>query len=192
MVAGSRYQSSRCKMPLSSRTPELQQQEDHMPDRVLITMITRRSLHDATNLARLLDAFEQQRHLLPTHWGLDERAGQRYERSTLIEGVSELPDDVTILHLQRRKQPRYSAYVSIQRHALNDVHFVCQQGLTEQSMPELYALGAALAQQLTPEFAFVHSIWDYGERSQAYSAAGVLNAREFQRYGLSGICARTW
>ncbi|BAZ12031.1 hypothetical protein NIES4071_38590 [Calothrix sp. NIES-4071] len=77
-----------------------------MPDRVEITVITKNSLRCHAGLERLLNAFESINGLTPTHWGLDERAPNSYNRDELIEAVRSLKSNVYLPGVHRRQAPR--------------------------------------------------------------------------------------
>lgn len=163
-----------------------------MPDQTLITMMTLMPLGTASGLARLLDAFEHQPTTMPTHWGMDERARNPYDRAAMIAGVTEEANNILVPGLHRRKPPRYQAYFAAYDSGLNYVKIDFGSSLKPADLARVFVLGDTLAEQLTVEFGLVHLIWRLGEQSQNYSAAGVIKARDLQQYGLKAPCARTW
>ena len=163
-----------------------------MPDTISITMMTLISLHTTAGLARLLDAFESIEACKPTHWGPDERARNPYERHDLVAAVSSFPDEFYVPGLHRRRPSRYQAFFSAKDSGLKYVKIDFGTKPRQKDLPSIFSLGDALAEQLEAEYGFVHPIWRLGERSQKFSAAGVIRARDFQENGPKPVCVRTW
>lgn len=161
-----------------------------MPDRVEITVITKNSLRCHGGLEHLLNAFESLKEFTPTHWGLDERAPNPYNRNELIAVVSSLKSNVYLPGIHRRQAPRYQAYFSARNEDLNYVSVEFGASLKQKDLPKVFALGDALAKHLEAEFGNVHPVWL--EASQEYCASGQITAEELQKYGLTPVCARTW
>lgn len=163
-----------------------------MPDRMVITMITHTRFGQPDGQSALLDAFEQHPATAPTHWGPDERARNSYSRAEVMAYVRDNLSDFLSPGLRRRKAPSYDAYFSTKHAALNSMTASFAANLTDKNVRQIFTLGDVLAQRLTPAYGFVHSIWKRGEESQNYSAAGVLDAQEFQASGPQAPCLRTW
>lgn len=161
-----------------------------MPDQVEITVITKNSLRCHTALEQLLNAFESIKGFIPTHWGLDERASNPYNRYELIASVSTLKSDFYLPSLQRKQSPRYKAYFSAAFEGLNYVNVEFDTSLSKKYLSYVFALGDAIATNLEAEFGFVHPVWFDG--SQEYCASGQITASELQNYGPTPVCARTW
>jgi hypothetical protein len=161
-----------------------------MPDRVEITVITKSSLRSHTGLEHLLNAFESIKGFTPTHWGLDERAPNPYNRNELLATVSTFKSDFYLPGIQRKQATRYKAYFSARNEGLNYVSVEFGASLRQKDFRSVFALGDALAKELEAEFGFVHPVWLEG--SQEYCASGKITADELQKYGLSPVCAYTW
>jgi|GEM_PF-2801250 hypothetical protein len=161
-----------------------------MPDQVKITIITKYCLRCHAALERLVDAVESIKAFIPTHWGLDERAPNLYNRDELIATVSILKSDFYLPSLQRKNPPRYKAYFSSASKSLNYVTIEFGASLSKKDYKHVFALGNAMAEKLEAEFGIVHPVWFEG--SQEYCASGQITASEFLDYGLTPVCARTW
>jgi hypothetical protein len=161
-----------------------------MPDRVEITVITKSSLRSRAGLEHLLNAFESLNEFTPTHWGLDERARNPYDRNELVATVSAFKNDFYMPGLHRRQTPRYEAYFSARNQGLNYVKVEFGSSLRQKDLPHVFSLGDALAANLEAEFGFVHPVWLEG--SEEYCASGIITADELQKYGPTPVCARTW
>ena len=163
-----------------------------MPDTIVLTMITRRPLKTAEGLGRLLDAMESVPECAPTHWGPDERARNPYDRTEMADAVTGYPSEFFIPGFRRNKPVRYQGYFSAKNKGLKDVKLDFGTSLRKKNLPQIFSLGAALAEGLEPEVGFVHPIWRLGEASQHYSASGILKSSDLQACGPKPICARTW
>lgn len=161
-----------------------------MPDKVEATVITKHSLRCYAGLGRLLDAFESIEAFILTHWGLDERVANPYNRDELIATVTTLKSDFYLPGLKRKYAPRYKAYFSAVSEGLNYVTIEFGSELSKKDYKNVFALGDVLAAFLEAEFGIVHYIWFDG--SQEYCASGQITASEFLNYGPTPICARTW
>jgi hypothetical protein len=161
-----------------------------MPNRVEISVITKSSLRSRAGLEQLLDAFESVNEFTPTHWGVDERARNPYNRKELVATVSAFKSDFYLPGLHRRQVPRYQAYFSARNQGLNYVKVEFGSSLRQKDLPRVFTLGDALAANLKAEFGFVHPVWLEG--SQEYCASGKITADELQKYGPTSVCARTW
>jgi hypothetical protein len=161
-----------------------------MPDRVQITVITKSDLRCSAGLEQLLNTFESVKEFTPTHWGLDERAPNPYNRNELIATVSTFKSDFYLPGLQRRKALRYGAYFSARNQGLNYVSVEFGTSLSKKDLPCVFAFGNSLATNLKAEFGFVHLVWFDG--SQEYCASGQITALELLHYGPTPVCARTW
>ncbi|MBE9127621.1 MULTISPECIES: hypothetical protein [unclassified Coleofasciculus] len=161
-----------------------------MPDRVEIVVITKSSLRSSPGLEHLVNAFESVKEFVPTHWGVDERARNPYDRNEVLTTVSDFKTDFYMPGLHRGQSPRYKAYFSARNQGLNYVNVEFGSSLRQKDLPRVFALGDALAAELEAEFGLVHPVWLEG--SQEYCASGKINADELQKYGLNPVCARTW
>jgi hypothetical protein len=161
-----------------------------MPDRVEITIITKNSLRCHAGLERLLNAFESAKNFTPTHWDLDERARNPYNRNELLATVSSLKSDFYLPSLQRKQAKRYKAYFSARDEGLNYLSVEFGACNHEKDLSDIFELGNVIATELQAEFGIVHPVWLEG--SQEYCAAGQINVDELQKYGLNKVCARTW
>lgn len=156
-----------------------------------LAFMTTLALRDLHGIRRLLDGLESVSSLVPTHWGLDERARDTYERSVMERTVCELIDDHYVPGFVRRRSPRYEGYFSAQVTGLNYVklQFGAPSG---RDLSDVFALGDAMAASLETEYGFVHRVWNLGEISQLYSEAGVIQVDEFQQCGPQSLATRTW
>jgi len=161
-----------------------------MPDRVEIIVFTKSSLRSPVGLEHLLNAFESVKEFTPTHWGVDERARNPYDRNEVLTTVSAFKSDFHMPGLHRRQPPRYKAFFSARNQGLNYVNVEFGSALRQKDLPRVFALGDALVAKLEAEFGFVHPVWLEG--SQEYCVSGKINADELQKYGLNPVCARTW
>jgi len=129
---------------------------------------------------------------VPTHWGLDERAPNPFDVEAVVAGVLGLPTSVAMPALHRRKSPRYQAYFTAKNQGLTGVKLEFSSMTSVLALRRVFELGARLASALKPHFGFVHPIWRLGDRSQTYSAIGILSVTEYAKFGPKGLCARTW
>jgi len=93
-----------------------------MPDRVEIIVFTKSSLRSPVGLEHLLNAFESVKEFTPTHWGVDERARNPYDRNEVLTTVSAFKSDFHMPGLHRRQPPRYKAFFSARNQGLNYVN----------------------------------------------------------------------
>jgi hypothetical protein len=163
-----------------------------MPDKILLTMITPAQLRSPRMLGPVLDAFEATARTTPTHWGPDERARNPYDRSELLSEVGATQDDAVVPGIARRKTPRFDAYISLGLGKLNYAEVEFGASVSDADVKLAFTLGTALAASMKVEFGIVHPIWRLGERSQHYSASGIIRPRDFARCGPEALCARTW
>ena len=144
-----------------------------------------------TGLQGLLDAFDAEAALTPTHWGKDERENRPYDRRSLAL------DGDWFFCVKRSAPPRYRGHVDAlgaHRHPKGLCHLkVTFDGkIRQKDVAPIFRLGAALATNLRAEYGLVHPIWHLGEESQRYSAAGIVRFIDFQPYGPPGVAALTW
>lgn len=168
---------------------------DAPPTVVHIVLLTRVPLRGGPGLGRLLDALEATPDWAPTHAGLDDPPRARYDRRALEGAVGGLRNVVTSPGIVRRAAPRYEGFFAAQDGGTAivrlDVAVAGDPGVARGA----FALGDALADALTPEFGMVHPVWDGRDpdpRVQRYGASFVIKAKEFDRYGLGSVTARTW
>jgi hypothetical protein len=161
-----------------------------VPERLCIRVFTRNLLRSPVGLASLLAAFESIEELRPTHWKCLQKSGGRYDRKQVMDEVLSLSQDFAVPDIIRRKPVRYSAYFSAWNAGLKDVVINFLPPVRQLEL--VFRLCDALAEGLEAEFGLVHPYWDLGERSQEYSASGLISLGELQRYGPRAVCARTW
>lgn len=163
-----------------------------MLDAIYITMFTEVPLGTVQGLSGLLNVLESEPNYVPTHWGPDERARSPYDRSEMISVISNYKSNFHTPGLHRRKAPRYEAYFSAKKIGLNYFKLEFASNLKQDILENVFLLGDAIAQQLKPEFGFVHTIWCLDKASQRYSASGTLRLRDFEKFGPKSVYARTW
>ena len=168
-----------------------------VPDAIHIYVATRMSPVADVGLRGLLDAFGAEDALTPTHWAKDERENRPYDRDTSrMMGLISANRD-WFFCVKRSTPPCYLAYANALQ-ALDRPGGLCHVKVTFESkirqrdVAPIFRLGTELAANLKAEYGLVHSIWRLGERSQSYSAAGIVVPGELQPYGPPGVAARTW
>jgi hypothetical protein len=162
------------------------------PDAIHITIVTKQPLREKNGLSRLLDALEEDDYWLPTHWGPDERATEPYDRGLMVAEVEKFEHDYYIPGVHRRKPPRYKSYFSAKSSGYNYLKVLFESTIRRKDIHPIFEFGNALADQLQPEFGFVHPIWRLGSVSQDYSASGIIQFKDLEKYGPNALCARTW
>ncbi len=167
------------------------------PNAVHIYVGTRISLLREAGIRRLLDAFDREPALVPTHWGNDESDRRDYDRHHVLDRVRAFSSGDYVLSLRRSKPPRYSAYLNAlraRRHpkGLCHVRVTFPAKIAQRHLEPVFRLGEALAANLETEYGLVHPIWQLGEASQRYSETGLVRFADLQDYGPPGVAARTW
>lgn len=162
-----------------------------MADTVRAAIITTMPLRTVQAVSCLLDALERVPALMPTHWGLDERAREPYTRAAMETAVTALDDDYYVPGFVRRKPPRYQGYFSASNVGLKYVK-IQFSAPRAKDLSDIFLLGEILAEQLKAEFGVVHPIWQEGEGGQWYSEAAVVDIEELQTCGPQAVAARTW
>lgn len=155
------------------------------PKEIRIGLLTQYPLLDRDGLERMLSALASV-DLEPTHAGLRESPKDEYDLQEFVETVASKASTSSMPCFDRRKAPKYTGFFNPQRDKLSmaKLTFTGKQGATP------YTAGDALAEALAIEFGFVHPIVEGAGRP--WNAAGNTTQDEFQKYGLQGICARTY
>ncbi|MFY2556573.1 hypothetical protein ACN469_02920 [Corallococcus terminator] len=106
---------------------------------------------------RLLDAFEQQPKLAPTHWGESEHLRQVYVREQLVRFVDEVrtKDLPTLPSLRRVKTPRYVATWSLGEKGAGWLFVFSQMRLLPEDPALLFGFAEQLAGVLPVEYGLV-------------------------------------
>lgn len=160
-----------------------------MPDQIVIGVFTRTPLGSAAGIARLLDALAHDPAFIPTHWGPEERIVNPYGREDLAYHAYAVASAVSMPWIARRSTSRYTGLFTPHRVGLSMVDLVFEQ---PDDPAAIFGLGDTLAAMLAPEYAYIHSIWQLGAQSEAYSAAAGIRLHELQRCGPREPCTRTW
>lgn len=160
------------------------------PDAASVIMMTRRPLREPAGVEVVLGVFERSKTWAPSHIGPDERARTPYARAEALRILTLRPkDDDSYIGLKRTKAPRYDAFFYTNNDGLKDVHVTFPDGLTETELPDVFALGDALATELAADFGMVSVAWVAGTKGKG---AGSFGAKSLQQHGLSKVYPRTY
>lgn len=160
------------------------------PDAATVVVMTRRPLRDPAGAEAILDVLERSKAWTPSHIGPDERARAPYDRAEVARILALRPADGDgYIGLRRSKAPRYEASFQTNNAGLKDVQITWPGGLQPAELPDVFALGDALATELAADLAFVGVAWVAGTKGKG---AGSFSAKELQRFGLFTVYPRTW
>lgn len=160
-----------------------------MVTQIRVNVYTRLSLRARAGLDRLLDAFEQNRGLIPTHWAPGDPPRLRYDRNEATEGITAIERNFTHPTFKRTKPPRFEAFLGIQRGALNFLN-IDFKAPPEDAIAGVFEFGDALASRLDPVFGYVHPV-AIGHCDE-YGDSGYFKPGCFETCGPRSIYARTW
>jgi len=155
------------------------------PKEIRVGLLTQYPLLDRDGLTRMLSALASV-DLDPTHAGMRESPKDEYDLKEFVERVAKNASTSSMPCFDRRKAPKYTGFFNPQREKLSmvDIRFSGKPGATP------YTAGDALAEALAIEFGYVHPIFEGAGRP--WNAPANTTQDEFQKYGLQGICARTY
>ncbi|MEM8856205.1 MAG: hypothetical protein AAGD34_21100, partial [Pseudomonadota bacterium] len=143
----------------------------------------------------LIDAMAAHPLVAPTHFGTDERRQTPLDANGLRDTVAGLGSNDFLLAMKRGSPPRLDGHIDAmagRRTPAGLSHVKLRWSrLAQAHRAEVFAFGTHLAEALEAQFALIHPMWDLGDTSQAYSAAGIVVFDELQRFGPPGVAAVT-
>lgn len=134
----------------------------------------------------LLTAMAAEPLLAPTHGSPDERKRIPYESESIVGAAERGP-----VELWRTQEPRYAGSLITNRDARNMLKLSFESP-ADNLLPAIFEGATRLANQIRPEFGFVHALWQRGPASEAYNFGYRLQARDLDKCGLGNVYARTW
>ncbi|MFZ5893120.1 MAG: hypothetical protein ACOY0T_18825 [Myxococcota bacterium] len=143
------------------------------------------------SVGRVLDILEGEPILKPTHASNDARKRAPYDRAAATASVT--GKTVAGLVLWRTSAPKYSeGYVSANAKNFNWALFDFASP-REQHAREILEVWTRAAQQLAPEFGFVHYAWKLGTpESTEYNRGAKTPIKKIRDHGFRSFGARNW
>ena len=163
-----------------------------MIKRLVTLQIFPANTSDKRILDGCLEAVESEPLITPTHASKDERKRAPYDRSALVEAAG--GRKVGGAFLWRAKMPKYThGSLSTSNISHNKITVDYDAGLNDESVPLLFEAWARLAENLRPEFGFVHGVPDIESPSAAAYNYGLrLKIKDLRDNGFRLIHPRTW
>ncbi|MFF2094560.1 hypothetical protein [Paenibacillus sp. NPDC058174] len=127
------------------------------PNLFLIEMYPTVSFSNEEVLGRLLDVFESDEKLVPTHWGNDERIKVEYNRNEIIEKVTERR--ITEIHLHRDKSIKYSGYFHVNLSNRSFLYFNFHKSLSKKHWSMFFEISDKISNIAKPRYGITNIFW---------------------------------
>ncbi|MEO7034428.1 MAG: hypothetical protein ABI548_11045 [Polyangiaceae bacterium] len=144
---------------------------------------------DPLVLRSVLGALDAEPLCEPTHANIDERMRLPYDRASATDFIRQMGGRTLILW--RANTPKYTGWLNCQPVPVNDLKLDYVEP-RQALLPELFNGATRVASLLQVEYGFVHMHWDRQAESLDYDSGIRMSVRDLNKYGLSGIHARTW
>ena len=155
------------------------------PKEIRLELVIHDALLTRRGLRRMLSALAKV-DLAPTHAGMREWPKEEFALDAFVERVAMVASTSSMPSFVRGAKPRYTGFFNPQKTELSFL------SLTFPGDPGKapYVAADALAASLSVEFGFVHPIFEGAGRP--WNRVANTTAWELQRYGIEGVCARTY
>jgi hypothetical protein len=165
------------------------------PDRLELNVFSWHSPVDQAQLSSLLQAFDSNIDLAPTHYSSGDSEDpkvtyQPYDRHQFLADVSNFDEYEELPVLYRKERPKYEAEVSNNGSGLNSVSVMFDARLKVKDLSQIFDWSDSISLNLDAEFACIDPFWDDIDYEYIHSAG--IGARDFQSNGLVSISARNW